>query len=416
MTNAKNGISVWVMDYGRGRYILQWKDPVTGKRRSKTTEFSNYREALVAAAEHEKILNSRIPKKDGSADFDFFVDLYRDKHLKSLRETSLRRAIGVLNVFGDTMRPKCLADITTSFLTDYADKLRHSPAKRSKPKKKPGPSTPLRLNSESNIALHLRTIRAALAWAKEHGYIAEIPAIPKIARAKRSKSKGRPLTWSELAKMLRATHLEVGKSRAKSWRRFIFGLRLSGLRLDEALELTWCKDDGHGSRLWVDLSHEFPLLGIEAESEKGKTDRLLPLVPEFGVWLMKVPPSERTGFVFNLDKHRNDGIREMRSVSKVISNIGKRSGVIVNASGKFASAHDMRRSFGLQHAQKMFPADLMLLMRHESIETTMTYYAVQEATGFAKRLWASYSADIAGRTTNHTTADSAAKTKKQKKP
>jgi integrase len=62
--------------------------------------------------------------------------------------------------------------------------------------------------------------------------------------------------------------------------------------------------------------------------------------------------------------------------------------VIVNAGkGKFASAHDLRRSFGTRWAGRVKPAILQLLMRHESIETTMKYYVDQDADDISDQLW-----------------------------
>jgi len=52
--------------------------------------------------------------------------------------------------------------------------------------------------------------------------------------------------------------------------------------------------------------------------------------------------------------------------------------VIVDTN-KTASAHDLRRSFGERWASRMMPADLMAVMRHESIETTMQYYVGKNA-------------------------------------
>lgn len=75
--------------------------------------------------------------------------------------------------------------------------------------------------------------------------------------------------------------------------------------------------------------------------------------------------------------------------SKVISEIGKAAGVVVDKDkGKFASAHDLRRSFGAKRAKLIMPAVLMQLMRHESIETSTRYYA---------ELAAQDAADVAGK-------------------
>jgi hypothetical protein len=51
------------------------------------------------------------------------------------------------------------------------------------------------------------------------------------------------------------------------------------------------------------------------------------------------------------------------------------------------SAHDFRRSFGTRWARRVMPAVLQRLMRHESIETTMTYYVDLDADELAEELW-----------------------------
>jgi integrase len=55
---------------------------------------------------------------------------------------------------------------------------------------------------------------------------------------------------------------------------------------------------------------------------------------------------------------------------------------------KYASAHDLRRAFGLRWAARVMPQILMQLMRHEDISTTMKYYVGKEAEATADTLWA----------------------------
>lgn len=52
-----------------------------------------------------------------------------------------------------------------------------------------------------------------------------------------------------------------------------------------------------------------------------------------------------------------------------------------------ASAHDLRRSFGFRWSRRVMPAVLKELMRHASIETTMTFYVGQNAEATADELW-----------------------------
>ena len=52
----------------------------------------------------------------------------------------------------------------------------------------------------------------------------------------------------------------------------------------------------------------------------------------------------------------------------------------------FASAHDLRRTFGLKWAKRVKSIELKQLMRHRSIKTTETYYAFEDANDLAASL------------------------------
>ena len=60
------------------------------------------------------------------------------------------------------------------------------------------------------------------------------------------------------------------------------------------------------------------------------------------------------------------------------------------AKAVFASAHDLRRSFGERWSSRIMPKELMELMRHKSIDTTMRFYVGQNADKTASILWAAY--------------------------
>ncbi len=63
---------------------------------------------------------------------------------------------------------------------------------------------------------------------------------------------------------------------------------------------------------------------------------------------------------------------------------------MANATNKFASAHDLRRSFGTRWAKRVMPAVLQKLMRHSAIETTLRYYADLDVDDLAADLWREY--------------------------
>jgi len=209
-------------------------------------------------------------------------------------------------------------------------------------------------------------------------------------RAKGAKvMKGRPVTGEEFDRMLEKVPAVAGKGAARSWRYYLQGLWWSGLRLEESLELWWERDD----RLRVDLSGEHPMLRIPGELEKGNQDRLLPMAPEFAEFLLATPGAERTGPVFDPRPKRVKGQRlTAHRVGELVGQIGKAAGIKVHTDPKtgkvkYASAHDLRRSFGERWAARIMPPDLTVLMRHESIETTLRYYVDRNAQNTAKTLW-----------------------------
>ncbi len=212
--------------------------------------------------------------------------------------------------------------------------------------------------------------------------------------------------------MLAKVAAVVGKHAESSWKWYLEGLWLSGLRLAESLELYWDRDD----RLCVDLTGEHPMLRIPAELEKGNEDRLLPMAPEFAEFLLSTPDAERNGPVFNPKPKRKKGPRLMaHRVGELVSEIGKMANVKVfskplvkdakeNGKVKFASAHDLRRSFGERWASRVMPVVLQELMRHDSIDTTMRYYVGRNAQSTAKILWQAHM-EVAGNTSSNRAAE-----------
>jgi integrase len=144
--------------------------------------------------------------------------------------------------------------------------------------------------------------------------------------------------------------------------------------------------------LFLDLSGKHPQLRIWAEAEKGRQDRKLPLTPDFAEWLLHTPEAQRRNRVFPILTRHSPRLMLPNEEGRVISAIGKKAGVIVNKdAGKYASAHDLRRSFGTRWAKRVMPAVLQKLMRHATIETTLRYYADLDADELAEDLWHEYS-------------------------
>jgi integrase len=391
-------IKVSVVKYpDRDHLVLRWKDPITGKSRCKTAGTNRRRDAERAAATLEKEI---LEGQHGPASRMGWSDFreYHERHcLSAMKQKSVDAYAAALNVYERFHNPERLRDITAARVTAWQTQLRAEG------------------KSEATIACYSRHLKAVLNWAKSQGLLA---AVPKIAMPKRIKGakvmKGRPITTEEFERMLSAVPKVVGDRAAPSWRHYLRGLWMSGLRLAESLLLEW--DGNTPGALVVDFSGRRPMLRIPAESEKGGQDRLLPIAPEFANFLQETPTAERHGRVFKLvGKRWAEGRMQADWVSRVCCRIGRAARVVVDQrerrlavdarahhakskpkstmsdndgiKRKYASAHDLRRAFGLRWSARVMPAVLQQLMRHESIETTMRFYVGRDADAVADVLW-----------------------------
>jgi len=396
-----HSIKVHVHKYSdRPNFLLQWKDPVTGRMRTVTTSIprSGGRKARDEAAglarEHEKKLNEDLIPSNIT--WDRFRSRYEDEHASGLADGSVAKIGTVMNHVEEILNPTKLQSMTAEAISRFAAGMRKKGL------------------SESTIDGYLGTLEAALNWGVGQGLLPKCPKFPTVQRKKKTKNvpmKGRPITGEEFERMLASVEAVVGPDAAPEWRRFLTALWLGGLRRGEALQLHWDRQDRLHPVFGVNGR---PVLRVPGELEKGHTDRLLPLAPEFAMMLMETPEAERKGPVFQL--HGISGRTEKRRqewVGKKISEIGEKAGVKVQVHPetgkvKYASAHDLRRAFGERWAALIMPAHLQQLMRHESIETTLRYYVGANAERTADVCWEAYERHVESRSPRPTTAPAAA--------
>lgn len=286
-----------------------------------------------------------------------FRTRYTDEALPFMKDSTQGKIAGVFDSVERIAKPRNLSDLDASAISRWAAARKQEGV------------------ADATIKGNLAVIQAALKWAVEQGLLRECPRINAPKRAKAQKlMKGRPITEAEYERMLAACD-------TPGLRFLITGLWLSGLRLSEALSLSW--DASSPDCLTVDFNGKYPMFKVPASEEKGNTDRLLPMAPECARWLLETPESDRTGKVFKVP------FRSLEDASRAITALGEAAGVVVDAkTRKWASAHDLRRSFGERWAMKVMPAVLMALMRHESIDTTMRFYVGQQSQALAEAIWA----------------------------
>ena len=390
-------VRVTVVEFGdRRHYMMQWRDLVTGRKKTKSTKVErtgrakDRKQAERVAAKHEAELREGRYHEPLRVTWAEFRERYEAEVLPGLAKRTGEKSDAAFNWAERVLNPSRLAEVTESRISHLQAAMREADL------------------AEATIKSYLAHLKATLRWAERMGLLVKAPKIDMPKRAKGSRvMKGRPITGEEFERMLaKVAEVVVGQpeegqeqptpERAEhnraivdSWKHYLCGLWLSGLRLSESLELWWDRED----RLCVDLSGEHPMLRISAECEKGNQDRLLPLAPEFAEFLLATPEPERVGRVFKPMARSVRGERLCHfQVSRVVVRIGKAAGVKVatdprTGKVKYASAHDLRRSFGQRWAGRIMPTDLMGLMRHESIDTTLRYYVGRNAQATAKTLW-----------------------------
>lgn len=353
---------------GRQSFEAEFTDPRTGHRHRKTLGTVNRREAEREAGRIEAELREGQWIATRKTKWKDFREKYETEGMFDLAPASVRVFQNAAVKLEKLVQPSTLQSLTEERLNSF---------------------TTLCLSeglSKHTIGAYLRHLKAALRWAVSQKLLMECPVIRMPKGTSSGKAKGRAVTGEEFERMLAAVPKVVPKIQVEAYRFLLQGLWWSGLRLGEALKLSW----DNPKDLMVDLSGKRPFLRIRAAAEKGKKDRVLPLAPEAAELLQSIPEDERFGLVFKL-RSRNDLGRPLRvdNVSPLLVEIGRKAGVRVSDS-KTASAHDLRRSFGLRWADRVKPHVLQQLMRHASIQTTLTFYVQSDADEMAEAVWTAF--------------------------
>ena len=391
---------------GRKYFQVQWVDPITGKKKTRSAGTNLKRDAERFAGKLQRQLTEGTYKAPSKVTWADFRQRYTAEHLSSLAIATKKKAIATLNAVERLVDVKRLASLDGNVISQFQQKLRDEGQR------------------EPTIKSHLAHLKAALRWAKRVKLLNDVPDITMPSRT--ATMRGRPITREELERLLLATPKIVAanflrdqtriilkiaraavadrsrmddlraelrdcqiriRETSASWQHIIEGLFLSGLRLAESLHLSW---DDESQILVENIDGRRPMVSIPPKLQKRHKFDRTPLVPEFVEFLRKIPPEQRTGFVFNpaVRLSRHTGRLGKQSVGRTISEIGRRANVVVKKDPvEFASAHDLRRSFCDRWANRVMPRVLQSLARHSSVVTTLTFYATHDAELTAEAVW-----------------------------
>ncbi|TWT60841.1 tyrosine-type recombinase/integrase [Rubinisphaera italica] len=318
----------------------------------------------------EKIRGPEMDWKD-------FREEYRVLHLATVRDKTAQDAESRLDIAERIIKPKSLGKMadTTALQALQVKLLSGEHSRDNRPR------------SDYTVRGYMKAVLAALNWAYRQDWLEREPKLPRLRISKGSPMKGRPINEAEFKHLLSTVTVVVGAEAAESWKYVLKGLWESALRIEELMNVSW-DETGKIRPIWADGKH--PVLEIPAEMQKNGTHETIPILPGFEKLLLETPLENRRCWVFDpqsLQMKLGRKVRHQRPnpewVGRVISKIGKESGIVVakedDSKGKvekYVSAHDLRRSCG-EKLRNMGVPPLIIsrVMRHSSWETTQKHYA-----------------------------------------
>lgn len=273
-----------------------------------------------------------------------------------MSHTSVRKFKTAIAHIDRILQPIELSDITIRSGSTYVAALRESG------------------KSVATMKTYLTVLQTAMGWAYEQGYRTDNLSYKdrSLKQCSNRLRRGRAISEAEMASLV---GLSAGEP---AWQWLVVGLYLSGLRISEAVKLTWDRT----SAFSVDMTREFPAFLIQQGGDKAGIERVCPMAPDFAEALKAIPLSQRHGYVFSATRsdeyaqHKIAGY--MRSANLTVTRHPK---------VKFCTAHDLRRSFGTRWAMKVSAPVLREMMRHSSLKVTEQYYIDLRCDEVSRYLW-----------------------------
>jgi integrase len=339
-----HSVHVWAQRFpDRRNLVLQWVDPDTGQRKSKSAGTDDPDKAETARRDLEYELNHGKYQEASKLDWARFREMFDLEYAALLRPASREKLASVLDVFDQIVKPAKLRTISERTISLFVKGMRE--------RKQPNGRIGLAPITMKNYLIGLKT---ALGWAAEQKLI---PSLPKFPSIRVPRKKPQPVPSEAFEKLLE-------KAAGPLWRSFLLCGWYAGLRLSEARRLRWQASE---KLPWVDF--EANRIVLPAEFAKSAEDQWVPLHPVLRQALAGLPRTGNEVFPF---RSRYTGMSLSRNgITSRIRDLAKKAGVRL-------SMHRLRKGFGCRVAKQLGKGDAPILhelMRHSSMQITMDYYA-----------------------------------------
>jgi integrase len=328
---------------GRKYLQLQWHDPHTGKRCTRSTNTNDPREADVQRGDLQAALNEGRYGVNSNLTWDAFRDTFEAEYAAGKRERSREKFTTVFDVFEATCHPKRLHKVDERMLSLFVKALRERKLRGGKIGVAP-----------ITIKNYLIALKTALGWAAGQKLIHQMPMFPTISVPKK---KPQPIPAEAFERLL-----DVAPD--NRWRAFLLCGWWAGLRLSEASQMRW---EANEEWPWLDLERN--RIVLPAAFAKSREDQAMPLHPVLREALEALPQTETKVFPFR--SHKTGGPLSRNGITNYVILLAKRAGVKL-------SMHKLRKGFGCRVAKQLGKGNAPILhelMRHSSMQITMDYYA-----------------------------------------
>jgi hypothetical protein len=178
---SEKRIVVWVQHFADRPYLmLQWHDE-KGKRKSKSAETCNPKDAEIKRADLEADLNAGRYQEASRMTWEHFRQLFEEEYASGCRQSTRRNFADTFNLLERLCSPRLLRAVNRDMVWAF------TAAMRKQPGRKKGSEGML----PSTITVRLRFLHIALQWAVKRKLLPELPIHP--GRPPRSCRAGSPM-------------------------------------------------------------------------------------------------------------------------------------------------------------------------------------------------------------------------------
>ena len=189
---------------GRKYYQAQWVDPITGRKKTRSTGANIKRDAERFAGKLQSELNSGTYHGKLKTKWKEFRERYESEVVPGMAKRTGEKVRAAFRAVERIVNPKMLATVNSEQISRFTAELRREGL------------------AEPSVKGHLAHLKSALRWAHGVGLLAKVP---KITMPKRTAGmKGRPLTTEEFERMLAAVPKVVGRNLRRNRTRIILKL------------------------------------------------------------------------------------------------------------------------------------------------------------------------------------------------